>query len=90
MPTISEIECAVINKSPYFFSPDTLEFFEQSKSDFKVKVSPTGRTFVYAPCRYNGKVIGYTLREFTGNDLAVTVLSAPRSKEQVLDFIESQ
>ena len=89
MPTISEIESAVIAKSPYYFSDSTLEFFEQTKKDFKVKKSPKGKTFIYAPCRYKGQVIGYSFREFTGDRLLVPEMTLRRTLQNVLNYIEN-
>ena len=74
-PTISEIKRIIIKKAPYFFSRDTMKFFNQKMSDYKVERSPKGKIFIYAP-NYNfdyrtGKKEkrGYTFREFKDKDL---------------------
>ncbi len=74
-PTISEIKRITMKKSPYFFSRDTMKFFNQKMSDYKVERSPKGRIFIYAPMfdydYRTGKKrkMGYTFREFKNKDL---------------------
>jgi len=69
-PTIYDIKYNTIEKSPYFFSRDTLKFFHQAMNSFKVKKSPSGRIFIYAKMMdHTGKNVGYTFREYRDNDL---------------------
>ena len=73
--TINDIERAVAQNSPYFFSKDTLRFFGQSKGSFKIAKAPSGKIFIYAPSFWKDfssgvkRLMGYILREFTGDDL---------------------
>jgi len=74
-PTIAEIKQATLDKSPHFFDRATLKFFGQTMRAFKVKRSPGGRVFIFAP-NYDrsgerDRFMGYTLREFIGGDLIV-------------------
>ena len=63
--TISEIKYLSEEKSPYFFSRDTLKFFHQTMRDFKVYKQKDGRFFITAPMRdHSGKVVGHTERYF--------------------------
>ncbi|KKN62624.1 hypothetical protein LCGC14_0510350 [marine sediment metagenome] len=78
-PTISEIKQATRVKSPHFFDRDTLRFFGQTMSSFKVAVSPWGNIFIYARSydrdrnmmRDRGvkQFMGYTFRQFKDGDL---------------------
>ena len=65
-PTISEIKKRTLKKAPYFFSKNTMKFFGQRMSDYKVKRSPKGKIFIFAPS-YND--LPYTFMEFKNNDL---------------------
>jgi len=60
---IYEIKDAVAHVSPRFFDKETLEFFGQSMSSFKVR-TVASRVFIWAPVRYDGKIGHYTFREF--------------------------
>lgn len=69
-PTISEIKRKTLDKAPYFFSKDTMKFFGQRMSDYKVKRSPKGKIFIYAATYDSrGNKMPYTFREFKNNDL---------------------
>lgn len=61
--TISEIAAANEAAGNYYFSKDTLQFFKQKRGDFKVK-HIAGRVFVFAPSRWDGKLMGYSVGEF--------------------------
>lgn len=63
-PSIYEIKTASHFKSPYFFSRDSMRFFGQTMRSFKVVKSPTDRIFLYAAMRADGRLMGYTFREF--------------------------
>jgi hypothetical protein len=68
--TISEIKSRTINKAPYFFDSKTLKFFGQRMGSFKVKKSPAGRVFIYAPIKDSYDTpMGFTFREFVGDEL---------------------
>lgn len=68
-PSINTIKRKTAKKSPYYFSRDTLNFFGQSMHMFRVEESPTGRIFIYSPIYHDHKIIGYSFREYTGDDL---------------------
>jgi hypothetical protein len=42
-PTIYEIKRLTTEKAPYFFSKDTMQFFNQTLRDFKVESLKDGR-----------------------------------------------
>lgn len=63
-PTISDIRVAISETESYFFTRSTLNFFGQRMSDFRVRRSPAGRVYIYAPMRRDNKVCGYTFREY--------------------------
>jgi hypothetical protein len=63
-PSISDIEYAVRETSPYFFSKATLKFFGQTKSSFKVYNEENGKYLISAPMKVNGRIIGYTQRHY--------------------------
>lgn len=66
--TIYDIKYLISGSDSHFFDRSTMKGFEQTLKDFKVRYSPTGRIFLYAPIKLHGKVIGYTFREFTPQD----------------------
>ena len=90
--TIAEIAAANEAKGGFYFSKDTLKFFKQKRSDFKVK-HIAGRIFVMAPSRWDGHLMGYSVAEFnpeTGD------LSQPKdhsatfyNEARVMDFLDS-
>ena len=47
--TIYDIKRESEEKSPYFFSPDTLRFFGQTMESFKVTEQKDGRFLITAP-----------------------------------------
>lgn len=67
-PTIYDIKYLITNESHYF-DRKSMRFFGQTLKDFKVKKSPQGRIFIFAPMRNNGRPCGYSLREFKDNKL---------------------
>jgi len=68
-PTIYDIARATEEKQPHFFTRKTLKFFNQTMRDFSVW-KQDGRVFITAPMKDGrGHIIGYTHREFTGDDL---------------------
>ena len=63
--TIYEIKERTKETSPYFFSRDTLKFFHQTMSMFRVKKQSDGKYRISAPMRdWNGKNVGQTVRYF--------------------------
>jgi len=64
--TISEIKDRTEDTSPFFFNRDTLKFFGQTMSSFKVYKQDDGRYLITAPMkdRSTGKVMGQTERYF--------------------------
>lgn len=73
--TIYDIKYATLKESPYYFDRKTMKFFGQRMSDFKIVTSWSGRIFIYAPTyfydsRINKNIsMGWSIREFVGNDL---------------------
>jgi hypothetical protein len=61
-----ELERYGEGESSHFFDRKTMRFFGQHMSDFKVKTSPTGRIFIFAPMYtgMGGGFCSYTMREF--------------------------
>lgn len=63
--TIQEIKIRTSETSPYFFSADTLKFFGQRLSSFKVKKQSDGRYKISAPIHdHRGTYMGETIRFF--------------------------
>jgi len=63
--TIYEIKERTKENCPYFFSPKTMEFFGQTMKSFKVRTSPAGNIYIFAPSKFGG----YTYRQFADGDL---------------------
>jgi len=81
-------------KSPYYFEPDAMKFFNQTLEDFTVTRSPTGRIFVHAPSVWHGRLMGYSFTEFVGEDLVKPrsddgSLLKFKSSMEVLDYIKA-
>lgn len=67
--TIYEIKEATQQTAPYFFTKDTLKFFGQTMSKFKVKKQADGRFRISAPMRdFRGEHMGDTIRYFNPNN----------------------
>tara|TARA_R110002020_G_scaffold21246_5_gene72031 strand:- start:853 stop:1062 length:210 start_codon:yes stop_codon:yes gene_type:complete len=62
--TISEIKKRTKKTAPYFFSADTMRFFQQKLSDFKVNKQNDGRFKISAES-FNGHT---TVRYFNPNN----------------------
>ena len=73
--TIQEIKQRTKKTAPYYFSADTLNFFNQSLKDFKVKKLNDTEYLIYAPSysygnaesiteMINGRFMGYSMRIF--------------------------
>lgn len=73
--TIAYIREATRQNSPHFFDRDTLKFFGQRMSSFRVWKGKSGATYIAAPMRHEDRhtgrfyTTGLTLRKFTGADL---------------------
>ena len=48
------------NEPAYYFKADTLRFFNQRISDFKVRMIDDINYFFYAPSRWDNKLMGYS------------------------------
>lgn len=73
--SISDIRELTREKSPHFFDRDTLRFFGQRMSMFRVWKGKSGARYIAAPMRnrdrYTGRhyTVGVTFRKFTESDL---------------------
>ncbi len=64
-PTISEIAYIIRTQSnSHYFDLKTLKFFKQTLASFKVKVSPKGNVYVYAPMYSPSGFAGYSFTRF--------------------------
>ncbi len=63
--TIYEIKEKTREKEPYFFDKKTLKFFDQTMKSFKVRTSPAGNIYIFAPRKFGG----FTFRQFADGDL---------------------
>jgi len=63
-PTIYEIKELTSKTSPYFFSKESMKFFGQRMSSFKVYKQDDGRYLITAPMINGGKQVGTTERYF--------------------------
>ena len=72
---IQEIKERTKKTSPYFFSRDTMKFFNQTLKDFKVKKLNDTEYLIYAPSycynnaesineMFDGRFMGYSMRIF--------------------------
>jgi len=62
--TINEIKEQTKKTAPYFFSEDTMKFFNQTLKDFRVKKLNETEYLIYAPSYWNGNLMGKTMRIF--------------------------
>jgi len=64
-PTIYEIKRLTKESAPYFFSKDTMKFFNQTLKDFKVFSEKNGKYKITAPSYdFKGDYMGDTVRYF--------------------------
>lgn len=63
-PTIYDIARLTSETSPYFFSRETLKWFGQTMSSFKVYKQDDGRYLITAPMMHGGKQVGTTEKYF--------------------------
>lgn len=61
--TIHDIKHYTSRKAPNYFSRNTLSYFGQHLSDFRVR-KIKGRVFIMAPLVFDGEISGFTVREF--------------------------
>lgn len=100
-PTIAQIKQATRVASPHFFDRATLRFFGQTMRAFKVRRSPGGRVFIFAPRQGEDRyydppvhLAGYTFREYVNNDLVLprnddgTLADTNNTLAEVLRYIE--
>jgi hypothetical protein len=72
--TISDIKRLTSVTAPHFFTRDTLKFFGQRMSDFKVYKQKDGTYYVTAPMKDSrGRVMGNTERIFNPADNSLTI-----------------
>ena len=63
--TIDKIKKLTQKTQPYFFTPDTMRFFNQTLKDFKVITNGDGRFKIIAPIKDSeGSKRGQTVRYF--------------------------
>lgn len=63
--TIYDVKRIHEQKDPdYFFTRDTMKFFHQTLKDFSVHKINENKYRISAPMKYNGKVVGFTVRIF--------------------------
>ncbi len=63
--TIYEIKERTKKTEPYFFSRETMRFFNQTLEMFVVEKQPDGRYYISAPMRDDtGTLVGHTERFF--------------------------
>lgn len=93
-PSIQYIKDAVAEKSPHFFSRDTLRFFGQTLSDFKVWKGPSGDYYIAAPSYWydNGKskFMGVSFRKFTGDNLKQVEHPEFKSMEDAKEWVKTK
>ena len=88
VPTISEIKAKTLKTNPYFFSRDTMRFFGQRMSSFRVRRSPKGNIFIYAPGQKSAGA-GYTFRQYKNGELNLPDrLPHILTLSRVLDYIK--
>ena len=58
-PTIYEIKRLTKETSPFFFTRDTMRFFNQRLKDFKVYPLEKGRFKITAPSKYGNTTVRY-------------------------------
>ncbi len=85
--TITEIKYKTLEKCPYFFTRDTLRFFGQTMRSFKIKTSPAGNIYIYAPSYWGARLMGYTFRQFKDNDLLL--LDCDKSESDIIEYIKN-
>ena len=87
IPTIEEIKREVEGKGSFYFSPQTMRFFHQDLSDFKVAKSVSGRIFIYA---FSTQTSNYSFREFVNGELREVNHGAGMvTREVIEDFLEN-
>ena len=62
--TIQEIKQRTKTSAPHYFSADTLRFFNQKLTDFKVKKLNETEYLIYAPSYWDGRLMGKSIRIF--------------------------
>tara|TARA_R100000900_G_scaffold78092_1_gene61649 strand:- start:2574 stop:2822 length:249 start_codon:yes stop_codon:yes gene_type:complete len=62
--TIQEIKQRTKKNAPHYFSANTLKFFNQRLSDFKVKKLNETEYLIYAPSYWDGRLMGTSMRIF--------------------------
>ena len=79
-----------LKKAPYFFDRNSMKFFGQRMSDYKVKRSPKGKIFIFAPTYdARGNKMPYTFREFKNDDL-ISQSGMFESDSEILKYISKR
>jgi hypothetical protein len=66
--SIQQIAAANEAAGGFFFSKESMKFFNQTRRMFKM-VEAGGRMFIYAPSYWDGRLMGYTFAEvFNGGE----------------------
>lgn len=86
--TISDIKTKTQEKSPYFFTRDTLRFFGQRVGSFKVWKGKSGAHYIAAESFWRDRAgrpqfMGVTFRKFTGDDLQSVTLPETVNKKDI-------
>ena len=93
--TIYDIKAFTVEKQPYFFTRDSMRFFNQTMKMYSIKYSPKGRVFIYAPSYWFGNLMGYTSREFisidkgNGNLVSIDGLKDKKDLSELLAYIQA-
>ena len=85
-PTIAHIAERNAAAGGYYFSRDTLRFFGQRRSDFKVHVVK-GRVFVQASSYQGGNYTGESFAEFNPKTGCMSGVNSTMMKQSVADFL---
>lgn len=77
LPTIYDIKNATLESAPMFFSKGNLKFAGQSIKSFTVRRGKSGAVYIFAPLWMDGRLVGTTVRRFTGSDLESVSIPHP-------------
>jgi len=91
--SIHDIKQYTENKSPYYFNRKTMKSFGQTMANFRVRKSKSGRIFIFAPSYVDGKLAGFSMREFIPNEKdmynsSLALISYDLKKEYDLDTFD--
>jgi len=89
IPTIYDIKYDIQEKSPYFFSRKTLQFFNQTMKDFMVRKSPRNRIFIIAASYWHNRLMGYIFREYVDHNLIQVNGVDDHDADAILNYIHT-